>query len=53
MNNKLQGKDLINIRYFDDLLYRHFHLASVYRFYPDHNSTYQRDRHCRLWAVFR
>ena len=35
MNNKLQGKDLINIGIFTvDLLYRHFR-SGVYRFYPD------------------
>ena len=43
MNNKLQGKDLINIGIFTAIYFRHFR-SGVYRFYPDLYSTYQRDR---------
>ena len=51
MNNKLQGKDLNQHRYFyGDLLYRHFR-SGVYRFYPDLYSAYQRDRAaCRRYS---
>ena len=51
MNNKLQGKDLINIGIFTvNLLYRHFR-SGVYRFYPDLYSAYQRDRAaCRRYS---
>ena len=44
MNNKLQGKDLINIGIFTAyLFYRSFSLR-LHRFYPDFHSAYQRGR---------
>ena len=47
MNNKLQGKDLINIGIFTAIYF----IVIFYRFYPDLYSAYQRDRAaCRRYS---
>ena len=52
MNNKLQGKDLINIGIFTAIYFIVIFAAASIGLYSDFHSAYQRDS-CRLWAVFR